>query len=62
MMIAERKEYLCLPKKCFEAIMLSLNWISILVELAELFFNLAKMTLETRQTPEVLFARDVQGL
>ncbi|KAL4276245.1 hypothetical protein AHAS_Ahas20G0187900 [Arachis hypogaea] len=59
MMITERKEYLCLPKKSFETIMLSLNWISILVEPAELFLNLAKMTLETRQTPEVLHAYDV---
>ncbi|KAL4321430.1 hypothetical protein AHAS_Ahas14G0109700 [Arachis hypogaea] len=59
MMITEGKEYLCLPKKSFEAIMLSLNWISILVEPTELLLNLAKMTLETRQTPEVLFACDV---
>ncbi|KAL4301356.1 hypothetical protein AHAS_Ahas17G0292700 [Arachis hypogaea] len=59
MMITEKKKYLCLPKKSFEAIMLSLNWISILVEPAELFLNLAKMTLETRQTPEVLLAYDV---
>ncbi|KAL4365740.1 hypothetical protein AHAS_Ahas07G0136300 [Arachis hypogaea] len=57
MMITGRKEYLCLPKKSFNVIMLSL--ISILVELAELFLNLAKMTLETRQTPDVLFACDV---
>ncbi|KAL4315468.1 hypothetical protein AHAS_Ahas15G0188100 [Arachis hypogaea] len=59
MMITETKEYLCLPKKSFEAIMLSLNWISILVEPVELFLNLAKITLETRHTPEVRFACDV---
>ncbi|KAL4329311.1 hypothetical protein AHAS_Ahas13G0287400 [Arachis hypogaea] len=59
MMITERKDHLSLPKKSFEAIMLSLNWISILVEPAELFLNLAKMTLETKQTPEVLLACNV---